>query len=322
MICFLWRFVIEMPQKCHIAVWVVTLFLFQLGCETATPYRRSDFERGKRSQDEGRYGQATLYYRSYLGKNPSGLQAEEAHFRMGESLFFSGENSLALRQFERYQARYPSGRFSEATAAYLATILKRVEQVPIPSEMRSLAEREKEVERLEREVLSDSENVSLRLDLADAYIDLGQATLAERALNTATGKAENYAEMKRVEQTQGRLERLRNSQPLYATDLYGNPGPLRVRNAEGQLRREGTASDRRQRASYVVTGTVVNEGEKNYGRVQVQVTLYTFGNRGLATRTVSVGPVAPRGQRFFSVQIPLALPADEQVSRFECSLIY
>ena len=111
-------------------------------------------------------------------------------------------------------------------------------------------------------------------------------------------------------------------QPVYATDLHGNPGPLRIAEARGELRGDLASTDVRRRVEYVVTGYVDNESRKSFSNVSVQVNLFQFGERLLAAKTVRVGTIPPWGRRAFSTNIRLSAPADEQVWRFECRLIY
>lgn len=292
------------------------------GCETTRLHPRSDFETGWLYQSEGRYDQATLYYQSYLQDHPSGSRAEEALFRLGESNFLSGEYTLALRQLNAYERRYPQGHYRAQAKAYLTKMKEEIDQQPVPSGMRPLSEREKAITELEQRVMEQPDQALLQVELANAYLDVGELNLAERSLVLAEQKASTYSETQQIRRTRQRLDQMRMRGPVYATDLYGNPGPLRISNARGELRRETQVSDRRQHNFYVVTGEVINQGEKHFGRAQVQINLYSFNERLLDTQTIQVQSIPPWGRRAFSATFRLAAPADDSVSRLECLLIY
>ena len=109
---------------------------------------------------------------------------------------------------------------------------------------------------------------------------------------------------------------------MYVSDLYNNSGALRVVNDRGQLRQRGEVSDRRRRYFYVVTGQIENRSDQRFNSVEVQVDLYDFFEKLLASQTQRIGLIAPQGRRAFSMDINLDMPADTQVSRHQITLIY
>lgn len=292
------------------------------GCASTDLHRKTVFDDARREQQQGRLERAILYYQSYLRQSPAGPQAEEARFRLGECYALSGQLSLAYRELQSYLLLYPQGAFAQDAQAYVERMEGEVAQIPASTPQRPIHEREQEVERLEQQVREHPEETLSRILLAEAYLDVDELALAEKTLSAVEPRLSTYAESKEFRRVQERLSQMLNRQPAYATDLYGNPGPLRVVEARGELRGDLASTHVRREVEYVVTGYVANQSGERFDNVRVQVNLYQFGERLLAARTIRVGSVPGWGRRAFSATIPLSVPADEQVWRFECQLTY
>ena len=297
------------------------MIVLTLGCETTRLSNQTDdFDHARQSQERGWWGQAILYYRNYLRDNPTGTHAEEALYRLGESYYLMGESSLATLHFQDYNERYPAGFYENQANRYLAEAAKDI--VPTSSVPSGKTDTQQSIEKLEKLVESKPDDVDLRIQLANAYIKVGAHSLAQKALDLAEQKATKYNQTQEIAKTRKKMTEALQVKPMYASDLYGNPGPLRVSKDQGQLRTQGQAIDRRQRFFYVVAGQIDNHGSERYSNVEVQVDLYDFFENLLASKTQWIGVVPAWGERAFSVEISLDLPAETKVSRYKCSLIY
>jgi tetratricopeptide (TPR) repeat protein len=302
---------------------VALSILVVTGCVTTRGVAVDEYDSGVSAQKQGQYDRASLYFRSYIRNNPMGENTEEARFRLGESYYLAGETTLALRELNKYTRLYPEGVFADLAKAYVSEIEKEIENLPERSEMQPYSKRVEIIEQLEQEVQQKPKDVSLQVKLANAYLDIGEMALAEKALSKAQSMASTLDETKKVREGLSRLRDMRKQGPVYATDLYGNPGPLRIQDAQGELRQApGTYAFTSRKSVYVVTGQVVNESEKTFNRVRVHVNLYDFYENLLASRTVMVGNVPAWGRRAFAAEQYVGPPADSRISRFECRLDY
>ena len=302
-------------------VTLVCMIVLTLGCETTHfSDQTDDFSYARQRQEKGQWGQAILYYRNYLRDNPTGPHAEEASFRLGENYFLMGESSLATIHLRDYIRHYPNGFHRDQAETYLAEAAKDIQ--PDSSLASGKADSQQEIEKLESLVENKPDDVDLRIQLANAYIKVGAFILAQKALNIAEQDATKYNQTQEIAKNRKKINEALQVRPMHATDLYGNPGPLRISKDQGQLRTQGQAIDRRQRFFYVVAGQIDNSGGQRYNSVEVQVDLYDFFENLLASKTQSIGVIPAWGQRSFSVDISLDMPADTKVSRYQCSLIY
>jgi outer membrane protein assembly factor BamD (BamD/ComL family) len=298
------------------------LFLFQ-GCETTSSYTQgNEFTQGLNYQQDGRFEQAALLYRSYLQQNPQGGQAEAALFRLGESYYMLGDSTSALKELNAYTRQYPTGQYLPNARIYLENLRQEIERTPLPSDMKPIEDRKARVVQLEAEVKKNPQDADARISLANAYIDVQALTLAEKSLAAAEPLVEDYSQTEKLQQARKRLAEAKAKKPMYASDLYNNSGALRIVNDQGQLRQRGEVSDRQRRYFYVVTGQIENRSDQRFNSVEVQVDLYDFFEKLLASQTQRVGLVAPQGRRAFSMEISLDMPAETQVSRHQITLIY
>jgi TolA-binding protein len=298
------------------------LLLFQ-GCETTGNYTQgNEYTQGLNYQQEGRFEQAALLYRSYLQQNPQGARAEDALFRLGESYYMLGASPSALKELHAYIRQYPSGQFLPNARIYLEHLSQEIEQTPLPSDMKPMEERKARVVELEAEVKKNQMDADTRIALANAYIDVQALTLAEKSLTAAEPLVENFSQTEKLQQAHKRLAEAKAKKPMYASDLYNNSGALRIVNDQGQLRQRGEVSDRHRRYFYVVTGQIENRTDQRFNSVEVQVDLYDFFEKLLASQTQRIGLIAPQGRRAFSMEINLDAPADTKVSRRQITLIY
>lgn len=311
-----------MVQRFLLVFFCAFLLFFQ-GCETTDGYTQAnEFTQGLNYQQDGRFEQATLLYRSYLQQNPKGGRAEEARFRLGESYYMLGDTPSAHRELSAYIRQYPSGSYVPHARTYLEHLNREIEQVPLPSDMQPIEDRKTRVIHLEAEVKKNPQDPDARISLANAYIDLQALALAEKTLAAAEPLVENYSQTEKLRQARKRLAETKARKPMYASDLYNNSGPLRITNDQGQLRQRGEVSDRRRRYFYVVTGQIENRSDQRFNSVEVQVDIYDFFEKLLASQTQRIGLVPPQGRRAFSMEINLDMPAETQVSRHQITLIY
>lgn len=321
-------------MKNSVIVSAVFLFSFLLclsGCETTNNLLLDEptpFEKARTYQSRGDLGRAIPFYSSYIRDYPQGEHVEEAQYRLGQCYFLHGQIVQAKRELERYLLLYPRGEFAMDARSYLAKINKDIESTQVPSELKPLEKREKAIEQLEKQVKDNPNDVLLRVDLANAYIDVSELKLAEKAIEDAEAQADTYSEMKAVRRAKNRLAETKRKPPVHTTDLYDNPGPLKVFNAQGEVRSLDRGYEG-QRDVYVVTGTIVNESDERFTGVQMQVDLYGISAGLIDTKTVSIGTVPAHQRRPFSVKFLLmrsvTTPApryDYNISRFECRLIY
>jgi tetratricopeptide (TPR) repeat protein len=298
---------------------ILSVFLWESGAEA----KSEDFLKGRHYQYLGQHSRALIYYRTYLNGDPSKRYEEEARFRLAETSYEMGSYVDAGNYFQQYLKLYPDGEYRPEAKKYLSEIQEKSRQVTAQaSEMQPMNVREARIERLEQQTETRPDDAMLWVQLAEAYLDVEETGLAGRALEKAEQKAEKYQEMKDIRSTWKRLEMIDKRAPIRPTDLYGNPGPLRVEQANGGLRTNFRPSDEFQYNTYTVTGFVVNEGKETFKNVRIDVVLFDFAGKIIETKTVPVGQVGPLDRRAFSASLYVHRSVMDQVHRFECRILY
>lgn len=247
-----------------------------------------------------------------IAKYPDSKSSLDARYWLGVAYMDVKSYRDAIDVFNEYLRLAPDGAFADQSRQYVASLQKEYEQKYWTPEKLDAQIRE-----LTEALKADPNNVDNQLKLADMLWKRGDYDYAGRL----------YAQVVKVNpetasdpQVSSRIEFLPSGGYVVLT-----PAEVQRREIEKQpLAVINTASFQsgrdlltRQSMYYVVTGQVVNRGDSVLYGVQVNVTIYGFGNMVYDTNTVNIGRLNPGEIRAFSVRFSNFQNIDD-INRYEC----
>lgn len=232
-----------------------------------------------------------------ISKYPGSEAATEAHYWLGVAHYRMQSYRDAIDSFREYLELAPHGRYANASAQYVAKLSDEYNKQFVP-----LEELDKRIAEIELQLRTQPENAELELELADL--------LWRRGDYEKSGAV--YARLVKAHPSYGAKQVVRDRVEFLPTGGFVVLSPEEVQRRA--IAREplvvtnatAFASGRnlltRERQYYVVAGQVKNRGDSALYGVQVQVTLFGFGNVVYDTGTSNIGRMNPGEVRAFSMQ--------------------
>lgn len=270
-----------------------------------------EVEAARRLVEAGDQGAAIPRLLHVISKYPGTEEGAEAHYWLGVAYYRIQSYRDAISMFQQYLELAPKGVYAEESAAYTTRLTDEYDKRYLsPDELND------RIAETAAEVAARPEDIELRLRLADLFWKRGDY-----------GKAgEVYAELVKTR------PELAAESPI-ATRMEFLPGgqyvvltPIEIERrqvAKQPLEIMGSSSFKsgrdlltRELRYYVVTGRVRNRGDSVLYGVDVDVTIYGFGNVVYDTHTVNIGRMNPGEVRAFSTQFS-NFPNIEDINRYE-----
>lgn len=232
-----------------------------------------------------------------ISKFPQSNAAIEARFLLGLTYYRIDGYLDAIENFREYLELAPEGEYA-AEAAEWANVLARAynERFPTPDQL------DEDIEQVRAALQGQPDDFALQRELADLlwrrgdYDEAGAIYAALVQRNPAFAQDADVAQ--RVDfPPQGQYTVLTPAETQRRADEANPLGIIHV-NGFSSGRDLITQVPR----FYVVSGQAINRSESILYNVQVNVTLYGFGNIVYDTRTAAIGRLNPGEMRAFSVR--------------------
>lgn len=249
---------------------------------------------------------------STISKYPDSEAAYEARYWLARAYYKIGGYRDAIDLFKEYLHLAPNGRYAQECNDYIQRLTTEYSQ-----RFLTVEKLDENIRTLTGELNKSPDNIGSQLALADLLWKRGDYDKAAAIYKNVVDKHPDQANNEIIRQ---RVEMLPGGQYIVLT-----PAEIQHRQAEAQpLVVINTASFQsgedlftRQARFYSVTGQVVNRSDSVLYGVQVDVTIYAFGNTVLDTTTVNIGSINPGEIRAFSVRFS-NFDNIENVNRYEC----
>jgi tetratricopeptide (TPR) repeat protein len=271
-----------------------------------------EVEESRRTIEAGRASDAIPRLLYVVSVYPDAPSAVEARYWLGVAYNELNGFQDAVEFFQEYLRLAPDGpRAAEATEKLKEISERYAANFDTPGEL------DREIAQASASIQENPNNVQARMQLADALWRRGDYADAAK-LYADIGK--EHPEYARDPVLCGRVELLPDGEYIVLT-------PAEVQRRQEQANPIvviNTASFRAGRDRwtqvpqfYVVTGQVLNQGDRALYGVAVYVTLYGFGNVVFDTSTVHIGRLNPGELRAFSVRFS-NFENIESIDRYEC----
>lgn len=302
-------------------VWVVCCLLAAAGCATqaGSGVQSVNEHRARRAIELLRpaveAGDNTIVVprlQDIIVRYPGTDGANDARYFLGLVYYRIGGYRDAIDVFDEYLRLAPSGKYAGESRGYIAKLGQEYRE-----KYGSVEELDREMSVLKERLTAEPGNLSYEWELADVLWRRGNYAEAADLYMSVTAKKPAYA----LEPVfQSRFERLPNGQyvaltPSEQTRRQNERQPLAVINES--TFHSGRELIARTSQFYSVTGQVVNRSDSVLYGVEVIVTLYGFGNTVYDTTMFSIGRLAPKEIRAFSVRFS-NFDNIENVFKHEC----
>lgn len=268
-----------------------------------------------------RYSLALVKYLLILQQEPSGPEAEESKFRLGECYFHMRSYLEAGAQFQRYLSDCPEGVFAADARQYLGK-LQEIEQ------------RERERERLRKEEIrkrlghwreasrKEPTSAEAAAQVGHAFWDLEQYEEATqeylRAINLEPDRRYGKLISQRLSFDEDGTVTVLTPEELARLERERNPIVVFNRHAYRGGGRDLFSSAPRW---FIVTGQLVNRSSHTVRDVGVLVTILDFAGHVLDSADHRVGTVKPGQIRAFSVRFT-KFENIYNIDRYECKPVF
>jgi tetratricopeptide (TPR) repeat protein len=247
-----------------------------------------------------------------ISKYPNSRSSVDARYWLGVAYMNIKSYREAIEVFDEYLRLAPEGDYADASREYTASLQEEYERNFWTAE-----KLEAQIRALTEALKADPGNLGNQLKLADMLWKRGDYEYAARLYARVVKESPEVASDPEVST---RIEMLPSGGYNVLT-----PGEVQRREIENRpLAVINTASFQsgrdlitRESTYYVVTGQVVNRGDSVLYGVQVNVTIYGFGNMVYDTNTVNIGRLNPGEIRAFSVRFSNFQNIDD-IHRYEC----
>lgn len=281
-------------------------------CFVSLSFGDKDLAAAANLVDSGDYTMAITRLAALIEKRPNTDAAHEALYHLGRAYEGIGSPAEALERYAEYLVRVPGGTYeSEAILAFRRVYAAQAERFPS----------QEALEDLRSAFNADPEDIDTGLDLAATLWRAGRYDEA----------ADVYAKLLAIDPALA-------EDPVFSSRIHIAPdGELIPLSPEEQARRDAevrpvtvfnTASylGGRERFTqkprwYIVTGEVMNRSERTVNHVEVQTTIYAFGNTIYDTVVQRLGRLSPGQTRAFTARFT-RFEDINNVSRYECTVTH
>jgi tetratricopeptide (TPR) repeat protein len=250
---------------------------------------------------------------SLISKYPNTPAAREAHYYLGVTYYDIASYRDAEQVLEEYLRMAPAGPHAEESERYLALIQTQLDDSLMNQER--LAGR---IQALQTALAADPDQLDLRWELADLlwrrgnyeaaariYVDIAKRHPELADDPRLTSRVEVQPSGMYVALTPAEIQRRDiEEMPLVIANLSDFQSGRRLLTHEEQF--------------YVVSGQAINRGDSTLYGVEVNITIYGFGNVVFESKTVSLGRLLPGESRAFSVRFS-TFEEIENVWRYEAT---
>lgn len=295
-----------------------------LACETppVLTVRQPLLKEADSHFSRGEYQPALLKYSAYLYL-PEATKVSEASalYRMGICQFMLGQYSDARSTFTRFIRHFPDDKRLPQAREWLAKAQDHLRQEERLSQER-VEMAAAEIAALREWVEQDPRDADLHFRLGEIYWRMGQYNDALDAYESAVRLDPRYLQHPSIRKRV--VVRNDNSLDLRDSPVLPKPaGPIRVRDVETKyIKRSDFWGVEPTEHIYIVTGEVVNEGNRTCVGVQVEVTIYDFYESVMDSRTVQVGTMKPGQRRHFVAELNRFAVDPLDIRRCETQVFY
>ncbi len=325
----------RLSARIAISVSLAALFVQIIGCTTpasnlpatATPVTKNrlleqssankQVEEARRMIEAGDHNVVIPRLLQIIQKHPRTDAAMDARYWLAVAYYNIRSYRDAMSLYEEYLRSSPHGRYAEQSAQRIAALRQQyAEEFGSPETL------DASITELWDTVKREPANYRAKWDLADLLWKRGDYDMAGELYANIVERYPTYATDARLKErvefkadgsytllTPGEREkRAIEQEPLIITNL----NDFRSRPDVGA----GFRGYYRGQNYYVVTGQAYNRGDSVLYGVQVNVTIYGFGNIIYDTNTVNIGRLNPGEGRAFVVRFT-TYDDIENVSRYE-----
>lgn len=274
-------------------------------------------EEARRMIEAGDYNVVIPRLLQVIQKYPYSDASMDARYWLAVTYYNIKSYRDAINLFEEYLHSSPHGRYAEESAQRIAELRKEYTQ-----EFGSPEQLDTKIGELWEKVKQEPANYKLKWELADLLWKRGDYDMAGELYANIIEKYPTYATDVRLKDRiefkpdgsytlltpEEKEKRAIEQEPLVITNLNDFRAGTDVGAAE--------RSYYRQQNYYVVTGQAHNRGDSVLYGVQVNVTVYGFGNMIYDTSTVNIGRLNPGESRAFVVRSSI-FDDIENVTRYE-----
>ncbi len=247
-----------------------------------------------------------------IAKYPNAESSLDARYWLGVAYIQISSYRDAIDIFNEYLRLAPKGKFAQESTQYVAKLQEEYERT-----YWTAGKLDSEIARLTQALEADPTNDENQLHLADMLWKRGDYENAGRLYARII---QEHPERAADPQVSSRIEPLPTGGYIVLT-------PSEVQRREVERRplaiintaafRSGRDLITRESLYYVVTGQAVNRGDSVLYGVQINITIYGFGNMVYDTNTVNIGRLNPGEIRAFSVRFSSFQNIDD-IHRYEC----
>lgn len=266
--------------------------------------------------EQGDYTMAITRLAALIEKQPGSEAANEALYHLGRAYEGIGAHGEALERYAEYLVRVPGGEHeADALTAFRRVHALQEEQFPTPETI------ERELRDLRAAYETEPENVAAGLAVALALWQAGRyeeaAGVYARLINVDPSVLDNPEVKRRIEiGPDGTVIPLT---PEEQSRRDAEAQPVVVYNTRSYL--GGRDLFTQKPRWYIVTGEVMNRSEQAVDDVQVQTTIYAFGNDIHDTDIQYLGRLNPGQARAFTARFT-QFENVNNVSRFETTVTH
>ena len=274
-------------------------------------------EEARRMIEAGDYNIVIPRLLQVIQKYPYSDASMDARYWLAVAYYNIKSYRDAINLFEEYLHESPHGRYAEECAQRIADLRKEY-----TDEFGSPDQLEASITALWNTVKEEPANYKAKWELADLLWKRGDYDMAGELYANIIEKYPTYATDVRLKERiefkpdgsytlltpEERQKRSIEEEPLIITNLNDFRGGTDVG--------AGERSYYRGQDFYVVTGQAHNRGDSVLYGVQVNVTVYGFGNMIYDTSTVNIGRLNPGEARAFVVRFSI-FDDIENVTRYE-----
>ena len=251
-----------------------------------------------------------------ISQNPESEASIDARYFLGVCYYEIADYGDADELLRTYIALSPKGEFAKDSRAYLQRV-HREYRSQYPTEEKT----EARIEALQAALVDAPDNVAFHAELASLLWEKGSY---EKAKNVYTQLLKIQPDFAQNERFQRRVELSPAGEFVLLTPIEIQQ--RQIKNQPIAILNQNSFRARRDRRtqkarSYVVTGQVLNRRDSVVQGVQMNVTIYGFGNLIYDTSTVNIGELRPGERRAFSVGFS-NFENIENVDRYECVVTF
>ncbi len=294
---------------------VIAITILAAGCttprmhgpSTSTPVTKNrlieggagatEVEAARRMSEAGAYNVVIPRLLQVIQKYPRSNSAQDARYWLGVTYYKIHSYRDAANIFSEYLRSNPHGKFAEDSAAQLVMVRGTIDK-----EFGTPEQLDEEIKALWEAVKAEPSNYTHKWELASLLWKRGDYDMAGELYANIVEKYPTYATDARLKNriefnTDGSYTLL---SPQEIQKRQADDQPLVIMNVNNF--RSGADLFTREAKYYVVSGQAVNRGESALYGVQINITLFGFGNIVYDTNTVNVGRLNPGETRAFSVR--------------------